>query len=327
MIIHKAYPDCMKSPCGSEDYELGEDELESALKLATLWVFEAVRNIAIKKIEALSMESTRIIHLAQLYHVDHWVTPEIERLALRTESLTVEELKQVGWDVAAEIYAYRDMKSHLAVQMSKEHVSVKDMDLMHSCISKHIRKQRQESDGCAFDDREPLAREGESLKVESVRAFGNELDEVNQGGCVPAKSETTILRRPEVQKALALSQADRSALDVRIASLQTKLKVIEDEEKKSGLRFKVASIESEVDCTRSMLFNAQIALATIVMNAANTRLQLQTQTSPFIFGTTPINPRVEHSFDQVNAENLIRSHKTKLEDAERRLKEAKGCLQ
>ena len=80
-----------------------EEDLESALKLATIWDFQAVRLVTIKRIENLLLEPARVIQLAQLYDVHHWITPEIERLSLRPESLTSNELKQVGFEIAAEI--------------------------------------------------------------------------------------------------------------------------------------------------------------------------------------------------------------------------------
>ena len=73
------------------EYELSEAELESALRLSNVWKFGAVKFAALARLEAMPLASARVIQLAHIYDVDHWIAPHIERLALRPESLTPEE--------------------------------------------------------------------------------------------------------------------------------------------------------------------------------------------------------------------------------------------
>lgn len=106
-----------------------------------MWEFEAVRLATIKKIEALHLSSSRIIQLGRCYEVNDWIAPAVERLTLRPESLTSQELGQVGLDFAAKIYAFRDLKLRLALEVVKEHLAVQDIERMDHSISTHIRKQ------------------------------------------------------------------------------------------------------------------------------------------------------------------------------------------
>lgn len=307
----------MKRPCGSEGYEVLEEDLESALKLATLWDFEAVRRVAIEKIESLFLGSTRIIQLAQLYDVTHWVTPEVERLALRPESLTDKELKQIGFDIAAEICAFRDMKSHLALQMAKDLVSSKNVDLVNSCISKHIRKQRDHdlSDVETFHPLEITSRsETESGDSATLKDKGSDEETSTVVGL--AESKPIVLSRDRVQEALDCSQADRLALDERISSLKAQLGIISDMERQARYEEKVKLAENDIKDGRVDLINAQIALADIVIRAPRRSGSGIIQSWPVMDVYSP----------QVEAENLIRACRARNREAETRLNEAKAGL-
>ena len=310
----------MERPCGSEDYEVLEEDLESALKLATVWDFQAVRLVAIKRIENLSLEPARVIQLAQLYDVHHWITPEIERLSLRPESLTSNELKQVGFEIAAEICTFRDMKSHLALQMAKEYISSKDVDIVDSCISKHIRKQRGAGDqnSSIFDasapTETPSRSETDSEETSTLRDEGSDKDRTDESG--PTGSKPILLSRDKVQEALDCSQADRSALDDRIAGLKTRLEAIYGMEKQAQYQEKVKSVEDDLRDSKTALIDAQIALANIVIRA------------PRRGGSGPLQawPMMDVYSPQVEAENVIRTCRARIQEAETRLNEAKAGL-
>lgn len=155
------------------DYELSEADLESALKLSLVWNFEAVRLAAIARLEGLSLASSRVIQLAHLYDVDHWIAPEIERLALRPESLTLDEAKQIGLETAVEVSTHRDTLSRLSLDIVKEHISAEDMARVRSCISENVREQREKVSPCIEIPKEPAQ---ESLDVEEQKQFQSPSD-------------------------------------------------------------------------------------------------------------------------------------------------------
>lgn len=93
-----------------DEYILEEEELEAALRLAHVWSFTAVKLVAINHIESLVLPSARIVQLAMLYDIFHWMTPAIEDLVHRAEPLTVKEIQKLGFEVTADICARREAR-------------------------------------------------------------------------------------------------------------------------------------------------------------------------------------------------------------------------
>jgi hypothetical protein len=104
-----------ESPLGLPWYDIGEVDLEHALRLASLWEFQAVRVAAISRLESLDLPPARLIQLARQYDVKHWFSQQIERLVLREGSLTMEETRQIGPETAVNIASYRDARFKIIV--------------------------------------------------------------------------------------------------------------------------------------------------------------------------------------------------------------------
>lgn len=86
-----------------------EAELESSLKMATMWCFDKIREIVIKRLEALKLTPSRKLNLAQSYNINRWFIPEIKHLVVRDECLTLDEAKEIGLDLTVMIARVRDL--------------------------------------------------------------------------------------------------------------------------------------------------------------------------------------------------------------------------
>ena len=71
--------------------------------------------------------------------------------------------------------------------------------------------------------------------------------------------------RQRVQSALESSNANRSALDDRIATLNEHLKAIDEAEEESRMRKAVISCKERVENAKARLVNAQLVLATTMI--------------------------------------------------------------
>ena len=126
-------------------YDLMESELESALKLATMWGFEDVRRSAISSFEATTLTPTRALQLAHLYNIDHWLATEIQRLVFRRESLTLEEAEQIGLEMTVEVYAHREKLSRLSIGMmdaTQRNLSSEDVEKVRALVANDIEQRR-----------------------------------------------------------------------------------------------------------------------------------------------------------------------------------------
>lgn len=195
-ILHRAL--------GARDYELSEAEVESALKLSTAWNFEVVRLTAIARLEALSLDPPRVLQLAHLYDVEHWIAPQIECLALRPRSLTLDEAKHIGLETTIEICAHRDKFSQLSLDIVKEHISAADMAQVRLGISENIKKQREKIEDFAESEVED--------KLMDIVGIPDGLDNGRQktrsiSPAPPASAESEPERKPEQDIPLPSSMA------------------------------------------------------------------------------------------------------------------------
>ena len=131
--------DAPRRPVGLDVYDIPELDLESALKLSTTWNFDAVRQSALSSLEKLSLHPARAIQLAQLYGVDRWIAPEIERLVLRDESLSFEEAEMIGLKTAVNVYAYRDKRLMGSLSLARSGHSTEQMKAVRDLITSDSR--------------------------------------------------------------------------------------------------------------------------------------------------------------------------------------------
>ncbi|KAI8974157.1 hypothetical protein BD414DRAFT_524925 [Trametes punicea] len=86
---------------------LTKDQWMSALKLATMWNFEGVRDKAIAELRRLVPEHAERIRLARLFDIPGWIETALNELA-QQDSLTAAELQALGWDTAAKLIKMRE---------------------------------------------------------------------------------------------------------------------------------------------------------------------------------------------------------------------------
>lgn len=103
----------IRSPLGMEE-SLTQKDYESALKLATQFGgFEPVRSLCIARLEEMDLGSVRMIYIAQTYNVPQWLAPEIFKLAVREESLSVEDCSQLGLETVVRVGRLRDQRFNI----------------------------------------------------------------------------------------------------------------------------------------------------------------------------------------------------------------------
>lgn len=81
----------------------------SVLKLATMWVFKEIRALAIDRLTKWPMGEIEQIVLAKQYNVSQWLLSGYQKLAMRSEMVSLEEAAQIGYrrpDVATTVVEY-----------------------------------------------------------------------------------------------------------------------------------------------------------------------------------------------------------------------------
>lgn len=83
-------------------------EWTSVLRLASLWSFDGLRDIAITNLTELLKDPVEKASLAGEFEVDEWLLPALNELAQREEPIGVEEARRLGWELALKIAAVRE---------------------------------------------------------------------------------------------------------------------------------------------------------------------------------------------------------------------------
>ncbi|OCH84254.1 hypothetical protein OBBRIDRAFT_799251 [Obba rivulosa] len=91
----------------SED-SLTLNQWVSVLNLSTMWRFDRLRAIAIRKLSVLLDDPIQRIVLAKTYHVTEWLVPALNALARRAETLQPADVEQIGVDYALKVAAVRE---------------------------------------------------------------------------------------------------------------------------------------------------------------------------------------------------------------------------
>ena len=197
-----------------------EAELESALKLSTAWDFEAVRNTAVSRLESLSLGASRAIQIAHLYSVDHWIAPEIERLSLRPESLSLEEAEQIGLETAIEICAHRDLFAQFKLESLEEQLSDDALISARLRISENVKKQRAKVAASA-------SVENAVLELGSTNSEKDEVKGSSTASIASSDTGDSFINVEHQEEAM-----NRAAIEERIASLRAQLEVLDADEER-----------------------------------------------------------------------------------------------
>ncbi|KAJ6631508.1 hypothetical protein B0H10DRAFT_1772697, partial [Mycena sp. CBHHK59/15] len=101
--------------------KLLKEEWISVLKLATLWQFIEIRDLAIDELtrhsNALSWNEKLV--LAKQYHVSAWIRSGYHDLAHRDKHMSSEEAMIIGWEAAFKIMTLREEATRLRLMPAK----------------------------------------------------------------------------------------------------------------------------------------------------------------------------------------------------------------
>jgi len=86
-------------------------EWTSVLKLATMWEFDEIRKLAIRKMSALDIDTVEKVVIARDYQVGEWLVPTINTLAQREQPLGVQDVNRLGWDYVLKVAEVRESLS------------------------------------------------------------------------------------------------------------------------------------------------------------------------------------------------------------------------
>ncbi|KAJ6589971.1 hypothetical protein DFH09DRAFT_884882, partial [Mycena vulgaris] len=86
------------------------EEWISVLKLATLWRFLEIRDLAIKQLasHAQSLDCLQRILFGKQYDVSAWLRSGYTDLARRVTPISLAEATQIGWELTLRIYQARE---------------------------------------------------------------------------------------------------------------------------------------------------------------------------------------------------------------------------
>ncbi|KAH9885108.1 hypothetical protein C8Q73DRAFT_660364 [Cubamyces lactineus] len=89
---------------------MSKDQWISALKLATMWDFENVRQKAIAELFKLVPQHGERVRLARVYDIPGWIEPALKEL-VQQDSLSASDLEALGWATAAKLIQIRESVS------------------------------------------------------------------------------------------------------------------------------------------------------------------------------------------------------------------------
>ncbi|TBU29231.1 hypothetical protein BD311DRAFT_756774 [Dichomitus squalens] len=76
------------------------------LKLASLWDFPKLRALALKYLK--SQDCMTRLRISRQYDVKEWFLPALKEVAVRTEPLTMDDVKELGLEFALKVMALRE---------------------------------------------------------------------------------------------------------------------------------------------------------------------------------------------------------------------------
>lgn len=73
-----------------------------------MWDFFEVRTLAIEELSKVAMNPIPKISFARQYNIPKWLLAGYEDLVKRKEPISLDEVEQLGWDTAIQIYQIRE---------------------------------------------------------------------------------------------------------------------------------------------------------------------------------------------------------------------------
>ena len=92
------------------DLNLSQHQWTSVLKLSTMWEFEGPRNAAIRHLDSLEPPIDPIdkVVLAMQYEIKEWLLPALLKLAQRSEPISIEEGRRIGFETTVKLASVRE---------------------------------------------------------------------------------------------------------------------------------------------------------------------------------------------------------------------------
>ncbi|KAI5890119.1 uncharacterized protein SCHCODRAFT_02630911 [Schizophyllum commune H4-8] len=90
------------------DNDLTQEQWTAVLKLATMWDFDDVRQLAVLKMGKMDMTRDQRFRLGRAYSVSKWYHGVLKDIVQRVEALTKEDVDLVGIDIALGIASNRE---------------------------------------------------------------------------------------------------------------------------------------------------------------------------------------------------------------------------
>lgn len=91
-------------------------QLSAALSLAQMWGFSDICASIIKALDEQELSTVRKLELARLHNIDDWFYPEMQALADRTQTLTIDEANRIGLDLTVLLLNLRDEKQQRSTE-------------------------------------------------------------------------------------------------------------------------------------------------------------------------------------------------------------------
>ncbi|TBU29227.1 hypothetical protein BD309DRAFT_989924 [Dichomitus squalens] len=87
---------------------LTQPQWTSVLRLATMWIFDDIRERAITELSRLVTSPAARIVLARRYNIPGWLEPALTTLAQQEQPLSAQDLEALGWETAAKLFQIRE---------------------------------------------------------------------------------------------------------------------------------------------------------------------------------------------------------------------------
>ncbi|KAL5507225.1 hypothetical protein ACEPAH_6681 [Sanghuangporus vaninii] len=140
VVDFRPFLKALHAPQYHEPLSLSQDEWMSVLELSHMWSFVALREQAIKQLNAFDLNAFRRLRIARKYGIPGWVPKAYSELVDREEMLTNDEVEELGWVDAFAISRYREQKMEKLVthfktghRRTRQCKSGHDNDIPYGC--------------------------------------------------------------------------------------------------------------------------------------------------------------------------------------------------
>ncbi|CAE6431641.1 hypothetical protein ACGC1H_001346 [Rhizoctonia solani] len=131
-------------------FEFDTATLISALRVATVYGYDALRRFAVSKLERANLSAIQRIKIAQELDVVHWIEPAFEELANRVEPIQPDEARILGIDSLLRVSNMREERRGPRSDNESTIISDTDTTLMgsrsHEALNAGSSKDDEQSD-------------------------------------------------------------------------------------------------------------------------------------------------------------------------------------